>query len=166
MRKLIGKGTFSKAYQVSEDTVELVSTCPTKECYAMFSDGNPFAPAIERDYNQENTYRMPLYPKVRAPKRQLNERAYLVYKTLRNVDLVKGYQDFCAQINARSALTEEEKENIISLAGDVCNAVDCRDMCFEISPRNITHDGDGNLILLDCFFCLSALKEHRKLTIR
>lgn len=51
MRKLIGRGTFSKAYQTGESTVELVTTCPAKECYAMFSQGNPFAPQIERDYD-------------------------------------------------------------------------------------------------------------------
>lgn len=167
MRKLIGKGSFSKAYQTGENSVELVSTCPTKECYALFSEGNSFAPILERDYQKEDTYKMPLYPKMRAPKQQLNEDGYRVYKALRTL-CARNYFDFCEKVNTLDTLSEQEKEEICFLAGDVCNAVDPQDLGFEISPRNITHDEQGNLIMLDCFFCTKTLAQiwNKKLTYR
>lgn len=161
MRKLIGKGTFSRAYQISETQVELVSTCPTKECYCLFSQNNPLAPKIERVFGKENTYLMPLYPKMKAPKKQLNAQAYELYSALKRYALngegCIGYHTFAKKINEFGGMTEEQKENICSLAGDVCNNMDCEDMRFEISPRNISCDEQGNLILLDCFFSSQAL---------
>ena len=88
MRNLIGKGAFTKAYQVSETEVEIVTICPAKECYALFSQCNEFAPKIEKiDYLEDgfSVYSMPLYPKVTAPKKQLNAKAYGIYTTLRNI---------------------------------------------------------------------------------
>jgi len=153
MRKLIGKGTFSKAYQVSETEVELVSTCPAKECYALFSQDNPLAPKIERDFNKENTFKMPLYAKVKAPKKQLNEDAYELYKHIQSV-IYSGvnYYDFTKAIEKSMCLSDEQKENINSLASDVCNGMYPENMRFEISPRNISCDDQGNLIMMDCFF--------------
>lgn len=160
MKKLIGRGLFSKAYQISDDMVELVSICMAKEAIAMFAQGNRFAPIIERvDFTDkgESVYHMPLYPKVTAPKKQLNQKAYDLYKTLREfsgcgdmtyyrfVDLVEG-----------SGLDAETQEDIISLAGDVANGIDPMKLGFEISPRNITTNQDGDLILLDTFFCKTA----------
>lgn len=159
MRKLIGKGTFTKAYQTGPETVEIISSCPTKECYALFSQGNPFAPQIERNYAKDNAFLMPLYPKLKKSKGQLSGRGYQVYKALRTLPLGLNYHEFCASVNNLDTLTTEEKENITSLAGDVCNAIDPHDMRFEISPRNITHDPAGNLVLLDVFFSLKALQD-------
>lgn len=168
MRKLIAKGTFTKVYQISETQVEVVTTCPTKEAYAMFSQGNPFAPKVERDYNKENTFIMPLYPKIRSPKKQLNPHGYHIYTTLRaihgeiwtNVKGETGYHRFCHFVEKNTRLTEEEKQNIIDLAGDVAQTMyDADDMRFEISPRNITCDAEGNLIMLDCFFSSKLLHD-------
>jgi len=167
MRKLIGKGTFTKVYQISETEVEVITTCPTKEMYAMFSQGRMFAPKVTRNYDKENAYFMPLYPKVKAVKKQLNEHAYNVYRALQEIhtDIWKnckgdtGYHRFCHIVEKSTRLTEEEKENIIDLAGDVCNNMDPDDMRFEISPRNITFDEQGNLILLDCFFSSKVLHD-------
>lgn len=162
MRKLIGKGSFTKAYQIDEDKVEVVSICPAKECYAMFSQGNTFAPVIEKiDHRDDgySVYHMPLYPKVTAPKKQLNKAAYSIYQTLRSISGKFGmnYNLFCEEVEATD-LEEDVKEEILSLVSDVCNAIDCFDMGFEISPRNITTDKDGNLIMLDCFFSRKLLK--------
>lgn len=158
-RKLIGKGAFTKAYQVGENEVEVHSFCPAKECYAMFSQGKQFAPVIER--KETNVYKMPLYPKVRAPSRDLNPRSLVVYKTLRQVfkgNNLLDYQNFCRLVNAESVLTVDEKEALIELASDVCNAIDCKELRFEISPRNISRDKGGNLIMLDCFFSIATLR--------
>lgn len=158
-RKLIGKGAFTKAYQVGENEVEVHSFCPAKECYAMFSQGKQFAPVIER--KETNVYKMPLYPKVRAPSRDLNPRSYAVYKKLRFLFKYTreslDYYNFCKYVNMTD-LEPSDKESLIDLASDVCNAIDCKELRFEISPRNISHDKDGNLIMLDCFFSIATLR--------
>lgn len=162
MRKLIGKGSFTKAYQISDSEVEIVTICPAKECYAMFSQGNMFAPEIEKiDYldSGESVYRMPLYPKVTAPKKQLNKKAYAIYQELRKISgtYAMNYNRFCQEVEA-SSIEEEAKEEIISLISDACNAIDCNDMGFEISPRNITTNENGDLIMLDCVFSRKLLR--------
>lgn len=163
MRKLIGKGTFSKAYQIDDNKIELVSTCPAKECYAMFSQDNPLAPKIERSFDKENTFIMPLYPKMKAPKKQLNADAYGLYMHLKSVVYqCLNYYDFTKAIEKSTCLSDEQKENINSLANDVCNGIDCDNMRFEISPRNISCDDQGNIILMDCFFDVKKLINSRK----
>jgi len=160
MRKLIGKGAFTRAYQIGHDKVEVVTICPAKECYAMFSQGNPLAPVIESVTTTDEgkrVYHMPLYPKMRAYTKQLNARGLHIYRELRKLELnADSYNRFCNMVDNLS-LTEDEKDNIKSLAGDVCNAIDCHNLRFEISPRNIACDPKGNLVMLDCFFCIKTL---------
>lgn len=166
-RKLIGKGSFTKAYQISETQVEVVTTCPSKECYAIFSQGNPFAPVIEKlDYLEsgESVYLMPLYAKVKAPSRELNEESLAVYKALRvinNTYSVNDYHKFCAAIDGTS-LPEDVKDDIKDLCGDVANGIDCYDLGFEISPRNIAVGEGGQLIMMDCFFSRKLLHKTNK----
>lgn len=164
MRKLIGKGAFTRAYQIGLNQVEVISTCPAKECYAMFSQGNPFAPVTEHvgtHFDGSGIFHMPLYPKMKAITQQFNARALHIYRQLRKLKYdAESYQDFCKRVENLD-LTIDEKENIISLAGDVCNAIDCRDLRFEISPRNVACDEAGNLIMLDCFFCMKTLRKLR-----
>lgn len=153
MRKLIGRGMFTRAYQIGPELVEIVTTCQVKECYAEFSQGNRFAPVIEKlDYldSGESVYHMPLYPKIKAPKRQLNSRAYHIYKQLRKISYNSDYDNIYNLIEGLD-LTSEEKEEIQSLLGDAAN-VDCQSIAFEISPRNISATKDGDLVMLDCFF--------------
>lgn len=167
MKKLIGKGAFSRAYQVSENKVELHSTCPAKECYALFSQDNPLSPVIEKEgfnRNGKPVYIMPLYPKVKAPKKQLNKKSYSLYKSLKdafNCSTIADYYWFYSvtqQLASDNKISIQDMENLQSLADSVGNAIDPKDMRFEISPRNITHDENGNLVLLDCFFSLKTLK--------
>lgn len=161
MRELIGRGSFSRAYKTGENSVELVSVCPAKTCYATFSKGNPFAPIMEHHETKPNTFKMPLYPHIN-PRVHLNQRAYLIYRELSILGTYDvGYEEFCSAINESHVLTETEKENIISLASDVCNAIDPDDLRFEIPLANITCDEQGNLIMLDCFFSLEALRNVR-----
>lgn len=162
MRKLIDKGAFTKAYQIAEDKVEILTICPAKEAYALFSQGNKFAPIIEKvDYldSGESVYHMPLYPKVTAPKKQLNKEAYAVYQALRKISgsCSMTYYRFIEEIEA-SNINEDDKEEIISLISDACNAIDTMDMGFEISPRNISVTETGDLIMLDCVFSRRVLR--------
>jgi len=166
MRKLIGKGSFTKAYQISETEVEIVTICPAKECYAMFSQGNTFAPKIEKiDYREDgfSVYSMPLYPKVTAPKKQLNSEAYNTYSILRTIanTYAIDYYKFIEAVEA-SELDEDTKEAVCELCSDACNGIDPMDVGFEISPRNITTDDKGNLIMLDCFYSRKLLSSTRK----
>lgn len=169
-QSLIGQGSFTKAYLNADGTVKIISKCPAKECYALFSQGRPFAPEIETvelliDDDGNSEYRMPFYEKMKAPKRQLNERSYIVYKELRSIfnnSVMLNYYRFVDKVDHSSILNEDEKESIIMLAGDVGNAIDPNDMRFEISPRNVTSDKDGNLILVDCFFSTKLLKQTNK----
>lgn len=156
MRKLIGKGTFTRAYQVASTggnaDVEIISTCPSKECYAMFAQDNPLAPVVERaDYN--DTFKMPLYPKVKAPKKQLNAEAYHLYRELKSPALMGlNLFQFIKQIEKNERIPEDTRQNIIDLAEAVCNGIDPQNMRFEISPRNISHKPNGDMVMLDCFF--------------
>lgn len=169
MRKLIGKGAFTRAYQIGENEVEVVSRCPAKEAYALFSQGNPLAPVIEKHDcldDGSQVYRMPLYPKVRAPKQQLNAQAYAAYKVLRDImdkyhakahsGHKTGYDELWRMIDA-SQLDDYHKEYVEDLLSDVCNAIDCDDLGYEISPRNISVTPSGGLVMLDCFFSRKAL---------
>lgn len=167
MRKLIGKGAFTRAYQIGLNQVEVVSSCPAKECYAMFSQGNPFAPKIEhigQANDGKGIFHMPLYPKMKSIKTQFNAESLHIYRELRKLMNLKAwdesYHTFCDQVDNLD-LTEQQMDDIKSLAGDVCNAIDCRDMKFEISPRNVSCDEAGNLVMLDCFFCYKTLAKLR-----
>ena len=66
---MIGRGSFTKCYLVDENNVLLKTTCPTKEAYYMFSQGNPLAPVIN-DVSwkgKEWHVRMPYYRRVIRP---------------------------------------------------------------------------------------------------
>lgn len=160
MRKLIGKGAFTRAYQIAANKVEILTVCPAKECYAMFSQGNPFAPIIESIDTLDDgrrVFHMPLYPKMKAYTKQLNEQSLHIYRELRKLRYdATSYNDFCCMVDNLD-LTEQQMIDIKSLAGDVCNGIDCHNLRFEISPRNIACDEAGNLVMLDCFFCIKTL---------
>lgn len=167
MRKLIGKGAFTRAYQIGDNEVEIITTCPAKEAYALFSQGNPLAPVIEKhDYRDDgkSVYRMPLYPKMRAPKQQLTAQAYAAYKALRGImqqyhalPVRQANYNVLFDMVTLSPLDDEHKANVLDLLSDVCNAIDCYDLGYEISPRNISVTPDGGLVMLDCFFSRKAL---------
>jgi hypothetical protein len=157
-RKLIGKGAFTKAYLIGDNKVEVVSVCPAKECYAMFSQGNKFAPVIE--VVDTGVFHMPLYPKMKAITRQLNAESLHIYRQLRtlmsNYNWNPSYNSFCNDVDGLD-ISDDAKCDIKNLAGDVCNSIDCNNLRFEISPRNISCDVNGNLVMLDCFFCIKTL---------
>lgn len=100
---------------------------------------------------------MPLYPKIRAASKQLNAKSYQLYKELRQIESGINYYKFTKVIEEHPRISEKDKENINSLASDVCNGIDPEKMRFEISPRNISCDKDGNMVMMDCFFCLKTL---------
>lgn len=143
---LIGKGSFSKVYRSGTSRhVTVVSEDLVKECMAMgwFPSSRLF-PKIKRI--SWGVYRMKYYPKVRSPKRQLNPKSYELYRMLREAYIKYNWYDGIPT----------KYERILNEAVDALrNYAD--DICFEISPRNISCTPKGNLVLLDCFFFRSKL---------
>ena len=161
--KIIGKGQFSTAYQYKA-VVYIKSQDPVKECMALFPINSSFFPKVSLSDLPEFDYKMPLYNKVRAPKRQLNDRSLLIYQELRGLftqncfDYNKkesGYTKWFVLFSGIKS-SVSVKNALIDAIGNLSNYGD--DIGFEISPRNIAATKSGNLILLDCFFIKSALK--------
>jgi hypothetical protein len=168
LKKLIGKGAFSKAYLLPSGDVELVSVDPVKECMALWGLGDSYLwPQIECvDYRDDGTqvYKMPHYPKVKSIKTALEPRQYELYKALRNLE-----GTFCANPNL---LSDELRKQFETLPDEfsaekeaLLEAVDAlgnygTDLKFEISPRNVSVI-NGKLVLLDVFFFVSQLNQVR-----
>lgn len=158
--KLIGKGAFTKAYLLDDGRVQLHTCCPIKESMAWgwFPDSKLFP---KLTYVDVGVYEMDYLTRVTAPKRQLNEASYKLYKALQ---LVYGDYDAIDYFSIYKSL-EKHLEGFKELE-EVLEALDAcsnwgTDIGFEISPRNISVDDKGNLILADCFFHRPTLTEVR-----
>ncbi len=160
-KKLIGKGSFSKVYDNGDDTVTIISNCPTKECmsFGWGNDGRLF-PQVERlDYlaDGDSVFSMKKYNKVSSLKKSLCEKDYRFYKFLRNLPTYnKDYYDLHTMFSSFPTEYQEESQQLLEMLDALTNYGS--DMRFEISPRNVAVDGD-QLVLLDCFFFLSKLKQ-------
>jgi len=169
--KRIGAGSFSTVYRKGNSNhVLIVSTDPAKECMSLgwFPDSRLFPKVARLSYNDDGTqtFKIKYYEKVRAPKRQLNERSYKLYKALRKLD-VTCQNDNLLHDKWRKAFNgipvefKAAKEALLEAVDALTNYGS--DICFEISPRNIAVTKAGNLILLDCFFLRSALSEKKSI---
>lgn len=168
----IGRGAFSSVYRKgTASTVLITSEDYTKECMSLgwFPD-TPLFPNVERveHDNQKPTYKMKFYSKVKAPKKELNTRAYELYSLLRkmfcNYSYTKPNALYDYWVNAFSKLPakfKREKQHILAALDALSNYGS--DVCFEISPRNIAKTDSGRLVLLDCFYFHSQLMEARGL---
>lgn len=173
--QLIGKGSFTKAYSDGK-RVYLISNDPVKECMAhKWGSKSSYFPKINFSNNDNFDYEMKLYERVTAPKKQLNKRSYENYLKLKelarnNNTSVIEKSHTCRIDHFRYEILREEilKANLTrglknALIGMIDGLIDYgSDICFEISPHNIAATAKGNLILLDCFFMNSKLKEARK----
>jgi hypothetical protein len=157
--QVIGQGMFSIVFKESEDTVLVVSDDPAKECLSFgWMPDSPLMPTIERVYvGWISLYRMPLYTRVTAPQKQLKPDQYKVYQELRQlknstIHHVMSWDN----IKALESVGTECAELLIECFDGMSNYTD---KCgFEISPRNIALDKNGDLILLDCFFDKQKIK--------
>lgn len=170
--KLIGKGSFTTAYLLEDNSVLLYSNDPIKECmsWGHFPTSRLF-PEVkfsEHTFDQfgNNTYTMKYYPKVHSLKNALCERDYRLYQLLRKLPSSINVRNKCdlyslwyKTFNTIPDEFKEEREEIIE-ALDAC-ANHGTDINFEISPRNVAVDGN-ELVLLDCFFMSSKLQETLK----
>lgn len=154
----LGKGMFTQAYRnIATGQALIHSSCPMKEGYAMWLQGNPLVPKVTCD-NVSEFYHMPLYPKIRSPKKQLNAKAYELYQYLRKAPttVMRGG---CMDTHYTYFLqAPSHSQDLIEMKEELCNY---GSIYFEISPRNITCDVEGNLILLDCFFSSNEYSKTR-----
>ena len=166
--KLLGKGSFTRAYLLDNDRVRLESRDPIKECMALgwFPDSRLFA---EIEQIEPGVYEMEYFPRVSSLKNTLNARDWKLYQILRvmadvyhcRVALLKNksmmHSEFHKVVNEFDAANPGYSEEFDALreAADGCGNYGT-DIGFEISPRNVAVKGD-ELILLDVFFIHSHL---------
>lgn len=171
----IGSGHFSTAYTTAQlDRCYIKSRCMSKEAYSLgFSEESTLYPKVGKVYDLDlpltereeddgfNWYVMPLYKKVTAPSKQLKWNDLAIYKALRAMQKGLIYHSFKKSVYGLDViregfgsldLDESIKDQLHELLDQVCNGVDTMSVRFEISPRNIALDGDGNMVLLDCFY--------------
>lgn len=165
--KKVGSGTFTDVYQsLKDDVVEVVSFCPIKEglllgWMSMPSEfGIDYAklPEIVEGFNclYEESVLMKKYPKFNI--RKLNKKAKNLYKYL--IDLFKNLRydnngidniHFISVLEKSNGLNKKEKDWVVSFYDSLYNfSFNPR---LEISPRNVSYDERGNLILLDIAYC-------------
>ncbi len=161
-RKLIGSGTFTKCYQISESRVSLVTVDPIKDLYSMGWLDNDLFPVMERV--DCGVYEMDYLPRDSSLKGALDTDQWIIYKTLReiakaNVRITNPYDGYTVLHKAFEQIANERlRETMLSALNQVANY--SSEIGFEVSPRNVTHKG-GKLILLDVFFCKQSLKQIR-----
>lgn len=164
--KRIGRGAFTTAYLTIEGKVLLKSTCPLKECYSLFLQDNPLIAKIETagycNRTDKPLFLMDYLAPSRSLRRELKQDQYDLYKKLVAIfktEFVGSYQNIR---NAIESLDVDQKVLIDLLdIVDSCSNYANESLCFEISPRNV-RAVDGNLILLDCFFCRDTLLSIRR----
>jgi len=170
--KLIGKGSFSTVYRKSLDKVLIKSIDDVKECMSLgwFPKSNMFPKMVRVSKDGDYTfYESNYYPKVRSLKSELNSLDWEFYNILRNLSGYNNGKDsgYIQWIKQFETIPDKFKYRKTILL-DVLNALAAYgdDMCFEISPRNVSVK-NKRLILLDCFFFRSQLvssrNRHRKI---
>jgi hypothetical protein len=158
--QVIGHGMLSMVFRETDTTVLVVSDDPAKECMSFgWMPDSPLMPTIERiEYGELSLYRMPLYTRVTSPKKQLKPRDYAVYQELRELQNSIVHSLSWKNINALEAVGTDCANLLIECIDAMSNYTD---QCgFEISPRNIALDKNGDLILLDCFYDRQKIKRH------
>jgi len=156
--KQIAKGSFTRCYKKeNEDFVTLSSVCPSKlmlsevgEHYDLYPTLQEIAPEI---------YRCEYFKKVDSLKKNLGDRDWKLYQTLRKYlngsQGIYNIQDNLYRIEGK--ISDAHFEEIEYSVQDAANYL-CEDACFEISPRNVAAK-NGKLILLDVFFSARTLAE-------
>lgn len=163
MKKLIGKGSFTKAYLLESGKVELHSIDPVKECMSLWGFGDSYLwPSIERIDHE--VYTMDYLPKTSSLKASLEPRQYQLYSALRKLKPLFSHlnprdweymQYWYKQFQSLPDEFEEEKQALCDALDSLANYG--QDVQFEISPRNV-RAVNGKLCLLDCFFFVSQLQ--------
>lgn len=164
--KLVGKGAFSKVYEYGEDQVLIHSNDMQKACYAEQDLDCDYLPKLEKIYNDDHLpykdgyswYISPRYNKVRAFTKELKSNDLELYRTLKGV-FDSGAREY---EGLRKVFAELNLGYLCDIVDSLCNYISTNNLRFEISPRNIALDNNGDLVLLDCFFCYRTLRQNQK----
>lgn len=158
--ELIGRGCFTKCYRLGRNKVRLVSTDPAKECVALgWGSNSRLFPRIKRI--ETEVYEMEYFPKVKSLKAALRPDQYELYRALRNINVCPTKGDFAYLDELRKQFNRLPKWAARALNEQIDGLMNYgADIRFEISPRNVAVK-NGKLILLDCFFFASKLREVR-----
>lgn len=151
--KLIGKGLFSKVYQIDSNTVFIKTTDSVKECLS-YVGGNDYFPVIERT-DEQGEYTCKYYYKVLSLKNSLDPDQYKLYQELRKLDThtTNMYDGYAKCYDAFETISDENlKECLHEVLAELSGYGS--DIRFEISPRNVAVN-NGKLVLLDVFFLQS-----------
>lgn len=160
--KQIGKGTFTTAYRKNSTTVLLKSCDPIKECMAngWFPNSHLF-PTVKKV--GDGLYEMNYYHRVRSLKKSLKPTHYNTYKLLRAVHTFgvstrpRGKENMYNHwYKAFKGIRNKQLRDTLQSALGACLNYGS-DIGFEISPRNVAVSKTGGLVLLDCFFNVTAL---------
>lgn len=158
--KLIGKGLFSKVYQLNEKQVLIKSTCHVKECITMeWHNSTNVFPVLERtDEYQE--YICEYFEPVKSLKNALDAKHWEIYQNLRtlSVGYVKNNYDLLDEWRKefKNIKSKKYRDALLDILDHLSNYGS--DISFEISPRNVAVK-NGKLILLDVFFIQSQRTE-------
>lgn len=161
--KLIGKGAFSKVYELGERHVLIHSRDMQKAFISEQGQGMFKMPEMElvRDDSElpyKEGYRWyvsPRYRKVRAFTKELKPEDVALYRQLREIQTKwwSGYSQIKGAFNAAGLF------KLADVVEELANYINTDHLRFEISPRNIALDANGDLVLLDCFYCIEALNQ-------
>lgn len=168
---IIGRGAFTKCFELNANEVLLLSCDPIKECNALgwMPDSDRLVSLERVDYDGIFTlYKAPKLPKFKAGDLSLPE--YALFKQLKKFYHALSWPQndhkrlpyFIDQLGA-SDLPDEVKE-LLSDCAEACMSFGQK-LGFEFSPRNLSTK-NGKLIFLDCFYLLNTLQSVRTGKVR
>lgn len=165
----VGKGGFTRCYQLNDDTVLLESYDPIKKLMAegRFPKSKLF-PEVRQHKNPFGVggdfYTM-FYYKGRPPrstkswlKRELEPDQYLMYLSLESLrvqveDSIRGKRGVDRRTvwnEAFASLADKKLGKLMTKANNMCCTV-ADSIMFDCAPKNVAPH-NGKLILLDCFY--------------
>lgn len=172
---IIGRGTFSACYDYSESQVLVLSNCPVKEALSLgfFPENGALNwPKVERvefmHKGDKTLYIMPKYTKVKGVKKDLKPNDYTLYKMLKKLEFIfhgidtkNTYDNYSVLYN----LVQNADYIPDNIKTEFCKALDAvanytSAIGFEVSPRNLALNENGDMVLLDLFFSIEQLKKN------
>lgn len=165
----IGQGAFSKVY-LNSRKVLIKSVDNVKECMASiwFPESSLFPETKSLGCSESgefNYYEQKFYPKVKSLKNNLIKSDYEFYRILRDLqeqsvtdNPYDGYNRLYQLFSTIPGKYHVKRSQLLEALDALSNYGS--DIGFEISPRNVAVE-NKRLIMLDCFFMTSQLKEIR-----
>ena len=160
--KIIGKGSFTKAYLADNGKVYLKTEDPAKELLAMgWLEESKYLPKISDSdidgYDYVTDFSAPI-SKIGGMKNfsEVGKDQYRLCREIGSKMHRNISHDKIIQI-AETFLKDHPEllATIVDFIENFCNYT--QNVGFEVSPRNVSVTSDGELLLLDCFFNFDLL---------